>query len=842
MRRRSSHVQAPLKGTPGRPSEGMTIVQIPSDARRLVTIEYDAMSWEEGFAFGDFAGVIVRLRPPSDATDSTIAKLEDDVRSKGAVAVKVEARRRAAIVPRGSDAVPEEARAERRTIEEHVAAELANVPEDVRERVHVLVLEAIERGRRTAKRALVPESSEPLHAARVVLRNWFRFRNVDLALKPSVYAIVARLTTDASRSNWLGKSTFLAAFPFAFYGWHPADYDDAWITNGCESGSVRLELSDGSAITREKARGQSTKVRFERHGTLLVGPEAQEAIARHVGLSKEDFFASSFVEQKELSRLVTGGASKTLNIVAGWLDLAPLRSAWATACDDLEECAEAEEAAAKAEKEATAKIDSLVQEATANSTATFEPGPEDEDVGVAAAEFFAREAATVHAEATNDVEDLRARIAAIDEQGRAYRLACGKAQAVAARGARRVEVVARIANVKAGLGLLEEASGRAKARKEETAKLAEPLLAAEREAGASLRSRKMVARGEFDGACPVAPIDCPAKAKINGDREAAKKALEEGEKVWRAAKAQAEVAKAAADGAANAHAEADAKHKYAELELARLEKELGGLPEEEPIAVPEEPPSAVRLSDRVRELTAVATNAKNRETLQRAIVSSLKREGAKLKDATLNRISKKGELAVRQAVAKVLGPGGVQRSYASGELTAIEDGANAILEEASSELRASIRWGYESPTALAPACGQCGSGFAATSRAKTCPRCGAKRGPKVEEEVRIALSRRSGAAEDMGGLAVQIAASSWLRTTRWSAWRSCAIDEPFGSLDGAHSRALGAHLASLLAGRHGFVQAFVVAHSAAAMDAMPSRLVITAEPGEDGESSIMEDV
>ncbi len=102
--------------------------------------------------------------------------------------------------------------------------------------------------------------------------------------------------------------------------------------------------------------------------------------------------------------------------------------------------------------------------------------------------------------------------------------------------------------------------------------------------------------------------------------------------------------------------------------------------------------------------------------------------------------------------------------------------------------------------------------------------------------MRIELTQRSGAAEDLAGLAVQIAASAWLRESRGSAWRSIAIDEPFGSLDSCHSRALGAHLAALLAGKHGFLQSFVVAHDRASLDAFPSRIEIVGLPAGLGSS------
>ena len=54
---------------------------------------------------------------------------------------------------------------------------------------------------------------------------------------------------------------------------------------------------------------------------------------------------------------------------------------------------------------------------------------------------------------------------------------------------------------------------------------------------------------------------------------------------------------------------------------------------------------------------------------------------------------------------------------------------------------------------------------------------------------------------------------SWPRPrTHWSSdWSTAFLDEPAGALDVTHKRLLSAHLQAMLASRHGFSQAFVVA-------------------------------
>lgn len=119
---------------------------------------------------------------------------------------------------------------------------------------------------------------------------------------------------------------------------------------------------------------------------------------------------------------------------------------------------------------------------------------------------------------------------------------------------------------------------------------------------------------------------------------------------------------------------------------------------------------------------------------------------------------------------------------------------------------------------------------------KVCARCGAERGPKVDEKVDFTLSDRSGAAEDLAGFHLQIAAAAWLYGQRGVPWRVIAVDEPFGALDEAHRNAMGVHVAALLRSRYAFEQAFVIAHDVGSTDAMPGRIRVIA--GTDGWSRV----
>jgi hypothetical protein len=822
-------------GAPATVLASVRVDEFAHEARELLTIGELAKAWDV-FASGGgveteldpcfksrgLEGAIVRLRPPAHATDARIVEVEELARIAGAIAVKVERRRNADAAPVVAGVVIPI----RRTLDEILEAESMKHGEEMRAIAHDLAVRALEIARASCPKPIVPESSAPLHLARVEAANWFRYRAIDLALRPMVYGVVAQLENNAERSNWIGKSTFLAVQAFLFFGWHPADYDDAWLMLGDE-GFVRGTYSDGSTIERSKRKGQPTKVTFIRaDGRKLVGDEAKDAIRRFVGLSESDYFASAFVKQKQLERLVAGRASETAKVVSAWLELAPIREAHRALL-------------ARLDKVMTGDFDLAAmqardEETRAGSFRTFNVESLD------ALEALLGEQRTIFKSASEELQAMRARVEASKRIVADYHERVRK-EARLRVTAGNVEVLEKqiaelpdVAALEARVAELEPlATAAAKAWQEASS--------ATREAEKDADRKKRVAGGGFDGHCPVAPpLVCPVVDKINANREPAKKAYDvalvevtaRGKAAAALAPAKSKLERELLEARIAARAATD---KRAELATALKEaKETAAKLEDFVVGDPPAQFDAAEIDPIVHKLGEAKVLV---DRLERATVE-VKAVEERMKTRNAQRETNAVVVAELRAAASILGPGGAQKAYAAAELGAIEAGANAVLEETCADLRVAIAWGYESPTALAPACGTCGAGFNSTSRAKSCPRCGSARGPKIEEEVRISTSKISGAANDLAGVAVQIAAAAWLRDARGSAWRSMAIDEPFGALDVEHARALGAHLATLLAGRHGFRQAFVVAHSTAAMDAMPARLMITGRA--DGSSTIEE--
>jgi DNA repair exonuclease SbcCD ATPase subunit len=170
------------------------------------------------------------------------------------------------------------------------------------------------------------------------------------------------------------------------------------------------------------------------------------------------------------------------------------------------------------------------------------------------------------------------------------------------------------------------------------------------------------------------------------------------------------------------------------------------------------------------------------------------------------------------------------KRVAESALKSIEDGANAMLRECGIDLSVEVQWSREGG-GLARSCDACGHPFGTSAKVKRCERCGADRGPLLVNKLELVLSDRSGAAEDLAGASIQLSASAWLREDRGSAWSVALVDEPYGALDASNRKAFSTHIASMLAGRYGFVQAFVVSHSPDTVTQLPGRIEILNDGG-----------
>lgn len=634
------------------------------------------------------------------------------------------------------------------------------------------------------------------------LRNWACYRGDHLIenLGAKAYAIVARLETNAERSNYLGKSSIMEAIRFGLFGVHRHRLDEGWITKGEQAGEVRLEFDDGTIIRRTKVISKSERLYVQEPGVppekAAVQAEAQAIIERRVGMNDADFIATSYFEQKQMARLIVAKPSDRMAIIAAWLNLDPL---------------------ILAEGHARAHATKLADEADIiDRSIAVEQGMIAQNTG---------DLAGVEGGFPNAIEKAKAIHWDADENLANAKVAYENAHALL----RQFDQADRFVSVRdAGVALQAELDALPAEDVERGQKLVSTARALQSQADVYARdidAKSLVVVGQFDGRCPVIPIPCPAQQKINDLSAVAKKEVKRLTIVRDDFEKQAEVAR---EGL-RALQEVESKRTQMGARLERMAEEARALQAARRAVKGAERPDVESHRETLARLQNAAMTARGAFDSLVVRAKAIELSNAKIEKLRSERLAKAEQLATAREALVILGKNGAQRRVAESALAAIEEGANDLLAKAGVDLTIEVLWSREGREGeFADHCAECGNPFPASKKVRECLRCNAARGPKVLLRLDIELSDRSGAAEDLAGIALQLSASAWLRSARNIAWSVALIDEPFSACDKANRRALSAHLTSMLSA-YGYSQAFVVAHDAQSVDALPGRLQILSD-------------
>lgn len=627
----------------------------------------------------------------------------------------------------------------------------------------------------------------------LVLENWGPFRGQHvITFEKKTYAIIAEYAVDPGRSNWGGKSMLLEAIQFAIDGSLNKDrrYDaDGWITRGEKSGGVGIVFWDQSSIKRTRIRGQSTQIRYSNlQSEVASQKEAENAIGKYLGFGEDEFDTIAYFKPKQMSRIIRTEPEKRLEVVRGWLGLEP-----------------AEKAEKLASELAKARVRELQKLKTRRTTiqSLIESQGEIPDVK----------------KLTVERDQAQEKLDELQKQWQLHRDLRGY-QKIIDDYRRLVEV---------GKATAEEVT-KAPADIEERSKKADEVLAKKNalleEARNDLAKKQKVALGLFDGHCPVAPIECPVKKKINADRKASAEAAKEAERIENERLVEADLARRVALKRSNElHARNRNQEKLESLrereERDRAEykaakkaiKKLKKLPSEDAIREEMRSIQAVRESciARIAEANQAANN-----------LAKWKAEEERLKADIAMETARSQTLIAAKNVFRT-----TQRRVAERALNHIGHRANRMLQDNGVDLTIDIQWEREGKKP-AIACEMCGTAFPASHKIKKCEECGAERGMHTVQKLQFLLSDRSDAADDFAGIAMQVAAGSWLLSSRHSPWGTLMVDEPFAAMDRTNRRAAAKQLLNLV-GSSSYKQAFVISHSQETVDVYPGQIRVIIE-------------
>lgn len=630
----------------------------------------------------------------------------------------------------------------------------------------------------------------------VRLTNFLCYRGErEVELGPGIFALTADREGDPRRSNAQGKSAFLWALRFALTGDHPRRTEDEWITDGEREGGVDLELSDGTFISRWRTRGEATRLKvlagidpaFDDGRPLeLHGDEAQKTIERIVGFSKDEQATTWWCKQGEPDAFVNGDPGETTASVVAWCGVEPVR---------------------RASKRIAEKLARLLKE-DAKDLAVLEQARRDEK--------------EIASELPADIDEWRRPRLENLERLRTLAREDSTAREKERERERIEEEAARHAKLDAERVKLEQVPA---APSPEDIEKATTELEGKRSlyavASADEQQKRKLAKGEFDGVCPVGGIECPAKQQLNANATRGRELHLESKRMLKMLEDEGAEARKKLDtlrATERAQLDASARLRAIRPEIARLAPSAAAAKLFTPKAEKDDDAPANRYGDAVRAQAEELEKMSAKIELHTTVVR-------RIGEVHTRRLENEPLITAYREALQILGPSGAQRRLVDGFLGDVEAQANEDMTRAGVDLSVAFEWQRELAKP-AEVCATCGQPFPSSTKVKQCEHCGAERGRKIEQKLRCTVTPKSGGMDALAGVAVRLAALAWLKARRDSSWSVVAFDEPFAAVDAHHRMILGRHLVAMLGGHYGVEQAFVSAHDAALLAALPCRIVV----------------
>jgi DNA repair exonuclease SbcCD ATPase subunit len=628
----------------------------------------------------------------------------------------------------------------------------------------------------------------------LTFKNWGKYRGTHtIRLSAGAFGVVAAWDGDDRRSNGGGKSLLLSSIGFLLFGINPKDTEDEWITDGEKSGSVEGKIGNWT-IKRSRERGKSTQ--------LVVGEakgsDAQDVIEKQiVGLTRDEWVEACWLRQKKHAGMLVMSPADRMARVRQWCDLESLE---------------------KAEKEARRRllnVDRVIErEQVQADTAKRAVERAGEQAGVSpfdANEVSLKLGFLKHAIDVNERE-VNAGVELLREHGRIRREIDD-----------RVRKRAKIVQLRAEA---DDLDGTLAPSPDDVREATEAHDLARETRSAAISAKQAASKlcgGSFDGHCPVNGRDCPVAGEIRADGESARSKLKDAsERLLEAEKGVSET-RAKENDLRRVLKEAESAGLRAELArktAARLEQEVVG-------DDPPDPPDDAEVEKAISDAKWKLAEMQERRGHLRAALENGSREVERMNVSLAVIAEKTEERRLLRLACQVLGRSGAQRVLAEETVAEVEGKANDALARAGIRNTVSLSWGK--PTQKRdPECPACEHTHPSTSKAAKCSKCGEERPFLRTEGLEIEVSDRGGAAEDLAGLTISLAAGLVVRNRRSSPWDVVLADEVFAACDVANSEALSRQLGQILGGEFGFRQSFVVAHSRKVVDSLPNRIVVEA--------------
>lgn len=627
----------------------------------------------------------------------------------------------------------------------------------------------------------------------ITVTGWMPFAGTfTLELPAGPIAVVGMHGGDSRRSNRAGKTSLLEAITWCLYGVHRKRLDDSVINHAVELCEVEVVL-DGIVVQRSRERGRSTKVVATMpDGVKLTGDAAQAAVIATVGLSFEDYSATSCVRQGEVESIIAQTSGDRLAVVNKWLQ----QNRW---------------------------VDAKRAQAQKVNAADTRLGERRAALATAGAYLLSEEAKLA---AETELAQLRGSLALLERK--AEELSTKMMASVTAKTD--LQHHAEVKSLRSQASELRtKLDGRAVAdqRRAYAAATVSDMRARNLVTTAAVEELAEVQRSGFDGKCPVTCEQCPIADSVTHIVQSATALLTERRAKDRTTHDEWVAARTEHEAATQ---ESRVFERLADQyrQIVARGKQLASsftMTEEEAAAAPSGAPLQLEFEEARREASVASTRVGQ---LERMLADAEKHAE---RQATLGREVDEAERSSQVSSLALRAISSVPARIAAQQIGELELEANQLLEGSGVSLRFS--WARELADKAA-VCNECGYVYQ-SKRGDACVYCKAPRGKKLAQELEILCFDGSGVEEDarynsggtraVVGSAIRLAASAMLRRLRSSRAAWAIVDEPFGSLDAENREQLARTFAGMLASV-GLEQALVVSHDPVLLAALPSKIVV----------------
>lgn len=660
--------------------------------------------------------------------------------------------------------------------------------------------------------------------------------------KGQIIGITGQYGQDFARSNRAGKTSFIDAQVWCFYGKSRAKKDIELIHNDCSFAMVSAELYEDTtdeAVWITRSRDSDNKGVLEIKGSEGEKKAATQAmIDKIIGLNYEEFLFTAFFKQNDIDQFMEADPQKKKEIMMRWLQ----KIKWS----EFAEPVNAFKLDLAREKDRLNTLLESLEDQTLDEQALLT-----ETAGLTKRNTQLKALVEKFAKDKLDLSMQMKELKSVDEKKDKASELANKIQGLKNK---RPDSEQQTKN----LNILNEYLGKypmiTKAQNEENIEKRDRGVAAITQVNLEIKDYEKQIKEygkDLTGICPILKQQC-SRIEVDPDHLTSLKTAVEGlrKKLTRFEDARDKISKMIALYGKQVEWTGQKEKLVLQMQAAKaLESQIADLSNQRAEIVKSIPHDVdakiLEISGKIDKLD------EDQEACENTIRSNVKRLGeisqaikefkaSKDRKASYEHQLKEIELQLSDAqwVEYMFGKNGIPSMELENSYHEIESDSNLILKN----LKAPFHMEFEPTRELKdwePNCLVCGTVFEKGERTHKCTGCGADREKKRKDELSLMVFENgierqfymdSGGGKILLSVAIRLALTMLARRKKGTTWGTIYLDELFGQLDATNRRLMSDLITTVFMGVLGFEQVFIISHDPNIQTSMADQLIVRRNP------------